>query len=64
MKPIDEYIRNLSKCNNRQCELSMTCLRYNAYTTQNLKTKPMCDMYFAVKIDDTLNQLKGMFGMQ
>lgn len=63
MKAIDNYLKNITKCNN-PCLRHMTCLRYDPEAKTNLMQDRNCQMYFQMQIDDSLNQLKNMFGMQ
>jgi hypothetical protein len=66
MSAISEYIKNLEKCSNINCNLKMSCARYNVCTTKKFN-HINCINYFKLnssRTDDVLNNLKSIFGMK
>jgi len=64
MRAIDNYINNLEKCSNINCNLKTSCARYNVCTAKKFN-HVNCENYFKLNdsSDDMLNNLKNIFGV-
>jgi len=62
MKAVDEYIKNLTKCNN-QCDKYEFCLRYDIDSAHNLKIGNPCNLYFKIA-NKEVDFLQNLFGMK
>jgi len=66
MKAIDEYIKNMAKCNN-PCLKHDKCVRYNKHSNNDFMEDRNCKYFFEKKEEDTediFKYLKNMFGMK
>lgn len=66
MTAINDYIKNLIKCNNVSCTFKLNCLRYSNEAKEKFSfTKNHCDYYFESKLKDSdeIDYLKKVFGI-
>jgi len=66
MKPIDEYIKNLTKCSNSTCSFKHHCLRYSKDVKEKFSCgNNKCDYYFENKYSsnkETKDIFDSLFG--
>jgi hypothetical protein len=64
MSAISGYVKNLEKCSNINCNLKMSCARYNVCTPKKFN-HVNCNNYFELKNsnDEIFNNLKNIFGV-
>jgi len=67
MSGLDTYITSMTKCGGMGCIKKSNCLRYEISAKINYFKYGNCDLYFPMNaeknINDTLNNLKNIFGM-
>lgn len=64
MNEAHNFFNKITRCNGTDCDIKQNCMRYKNDTDICLKHGLICDRFINQVVDDSLNQLRNMFGMQ